>query len=152
MRTIDFTPLHRFTVGFDRMQRQFDMAMQADTSQTSYPPYNIEALDDENYRITMAVAGFAEADLEITLKEDTLLVTGKATNSEHNIHYLHHGIAGRSFERRFELAEHIKVLSANLENGMLNIDLARQVPEEKKPRQIKIGPLGKAKTIENKAA
>ncbi|NQU59192.1 MAG: Hsp20 family protein [Rhodospirillales bacterium] len=152
MRTVDFTPLHRFTVGFDRMQRQFDQAMNMDSAQASYPPYNIEALDDENYRITMAVAGFAEENLEITLKEDTLFVSGKADNKDQDVDYLHHGIAGRSFERRFELADHIKVVSANLENGMLHIELAREVPEEKKPRQIKIESETGAKGIENKAA
>jgi len=152
MRTIDFTPLHRFTVGFDRMQRQFDQAMQTDAAQATYPPYNIEALDDEKYRVSMAVAGFAEKDLDITLKDDTLIVTGKSDNNDQEVHFLHHGIAGRSFERRFELADHIKVISAGLENGMLHIELAREVPEEKKPRQIKIGTAGNAKAIEEKAA
>lgn len=152
MRTVDFTPLHRFTVGFDRMQRQFDQAMRMDGSQGAYPPYNIEALDDENYRITMAVAGFAEKDLGLTLKEDTLLVSGNAQGPDQEVHYLHHGIAGRSFERRFELAEHIKVMSASLENGILNIELSREVPEEKKPRTIKIETASKTKGIENKAA
>jgi molecular chaperone IbpA len=152
MRTVDFTPLHRFTVGFDRMQRQFDQAMRMDDSQASYPPYNIEALDDENYRITMAVAGFSEQNLELTLKEDTLFISGKADNQDQDVHYLHHGIAGRPFERRFELADHIKVVSASLENGMLNINLAREVPEDMKPRTIKIETAAKTKGIENKAA
>ncbi|MBC8269954.1 MAG: Hsp20 family protein [Rhodospirillaceae bacterium] len=156
MRTIDFTPLHRFAVGFDRMQRQFDHAMQVDDAQSSYPPYNIEALRAEDgadkYRITMAVAGFGEEDLAIELKEDTLFVSGKADKPEQEVQYLHHGIAGRAFERRFELADHIKVLSASLENGMLHIELAREVPEEKKPRRINIEPASKAKGIENKAA
>mgnify|MGYP002631826852 CR=1 FL=1 len=152
MRTVDFTPLHRFTVGFDRMQRQFDQAMTMDGAQASYPPYNIEALDDEHYRITMAVAGFAEEDLDIALKEDTLFVSGKANPKNQDVHYLHHGIAGRSFERRFELADHIKVLSAALENGMLHIELAREVPEEKKPRHIKIETANMVKALETKAA
>jgi molecular chaperone IbpA len=156
MRTIDFTPLHRFAVGFDRMQRQFDHAMQVDGAQPSYPPYNIEALSAEDggdkYRITMAVAGFGEEDLNIELKEDTLFVSGKTDKPGHEVQYLHHGIAGRAFERRFELAEHIKVLSASLENGMLHIELAREVPEEKKPRRISIEPASKVKGLENKAA
>ncbi len=156
MRTVDFTPLHRFAVGFDRMQRQFDQAMRIDGAQPSYPPYNIEALsageDEDKYRITMAVAGFAEKDLNIAVKEDTLFVSGNAEKKDHDVQYLHHGIAGRSFERRFELADHIKVLSAALENGMLHIDLAREVPEEKKPRTITIETATKAKKIENKAA
>jgi molecular chaperone IbpA len=152
MRTIDFTPLHRFAVGFDRMQRQFDHALSMDDTQLSYPPYNIEALSEDEYRISMAVAGFAEADLDVTIKEDTLFVTGNAEKKDEKVSYLHRGIAGRSFERRFELADHIKVVSAGLENGLLNIELARDVPEEKKPRSIKIATDGKAKRIENKAA
>ncbi len=152
MRTIDFTPLHRFAVGFDRMQRQFDHALSMDDNQLSYPPYNIEALSDDDYRITMAVAGFSEADLDVTVKEDTLFISGKAENRDEKATYMHRGIAGRSFERRFELADHIKVVSAGLENGLLSIDLAREVPEEKKPRTIKIATDGKTKSIENKAA
>ncbi len=152
MRTIDFTPLHRFAVGFDRMQRQFDQALRMDDSQLSYPPYNIEALSEDKYRISMAVAGFAEEDLDVTVKEDTLFITGKVEKKDDSVSYLHRGIAGRSFERRFELADHIKVVAAGLENGLLNIELAREVPEEKKPRTIKIATDGKTKKLENKAA
>jgi molecular chaperone IbpA len=152
MRTIDFTPLHRFAVGFDRMQRQFDHAMNMDDTQLSYPPYNIEALNEDAYRITMAVAGFAEQDLDVTIKEDTLFVSGKTDRIDDNVTYLHRGIAGRAFERRFELADHIKVVSAGLENGLLHIELTRDVPEEKKPRRIEIATGKKTKKIESKAA
>lgn len=154
MRTIDFTPLHRFAVGFDRMQRQFDQALSMDDGQLSYPPYNIEVIGDgeDAYRITMAVAGFAEKDLDVTIKEDTLFVSGKIENKDDSVRYLHHGIAGRAFERRFELAEHIKVVSANLENGLLNIELVREVPEEKKPRTLTIETGRPARKLENKAA
>ncbi len=152
MRTIDFTPLHRFAVGFDRMQRQFDQAMSADDNQVSYPPYNIEALGDDAYRVTMAVAGFAQDDLDITVREDTLFVSGKVAQTDAAPEYLHRGIAGRAFERRFELADHIKVISADLQNGLLSIDLTREVPEEKKPRTIKIAAGGKTNRLEDKAA
>jgi len=156
MRTIDFTPLHRFAVGFDRMQRQFDHALSMDESKLSYPPYNIETHSNDDgedaYRITMAVAGFAEKDLDVVIKEDTLFVSGNAEKTDDGVSFLHRGIAGRSFERRFELADHIKVLSAELENGLLHIELVREVPEEKKPRQIKIASTGSAKKLENKAA
>ena len=143
MRTIDFTPLHRFAVGFDRMQRQFDNAMQVDGAQPSYPPYNIEALSAEDgadkYRITMAVAGFSEEDLDIELKEDTLFVSGKADKPEQEVQYLHHGIAGRAFERRFELADTVRVTGASLNHGVLSVELVREIPEARKPRKIEIG-------------
>ncbi|MHA1597129.1 MAG: Hsp20 family protein [Alphaproteobacteria bacterium] len=152
MRNIDLSPLHRFAVGFDRMQRQMDQAQTLDQAAQSYPPYNIEAGADDSYRITMAVAGFAEADLDVTVKEDTLFISGKSEDKAEGASYLHHGIAGRSFERRFELADHIKVVGASLENGLLNINLERQVPEEKKPRAIKIEASSGPRKIENKAA
>merc|ERR1711904_104203 len=152
MRRIDFTPLHRFTVGFDRIQRQFDQALNMDESQLSYPPYNIEATtnknDEDSYLITMAVAGFAENELSIFVKEDTLVISGKMQKHKENPSYLHRGIAGGPFERRFELADHIKVTSARLENGLLHIDLVREIPEEKKPRQKKN--FGKKKTKKKK--
>ena len=151
MTTIDFAPLFRSTIGFDRMQRLFDAATRTDESMFSYPPYNIEALGEDAYRITMAVAGFSADDLDVTVKEDTLLISGKVARNEAENAYLHRGIAGRSFERRFALAEHIKVTGANLVNGLLHIDLTREVPEEKKPRKIEIGG-DKAKVIESKAA
>ena len=143
MNNIDFTPVFRSTVGFDRMARLVDAAFQASESSTqqSYPPYNIEKIDEDIYQISMAVAGFSEADIHITVKENSLLITGKVEKSEQNPKriFLHRGIAARSFERRFDLADHIVVTGAGLENGLLHIDLVREIPEEKKPRKIKIG-------------
>lgn len=151
MTTIDFAPLFRSTIGFDRMQRLFDAATRVDESMFSYPPYNIESLGEDTYRITMAVAGFSTGELDITVKEDTLLISAKlAKNDAENV-YLHRGIAGRSFERRFALAEHIKVTGANLVDGLLHIELTREVPEEKRPRKIEIG-VDKTRIIDTKAA
>ena len=137
MRTIDFTPIFRNSVGFDRLQTLAEAALQSDRYQSSYPPYNIEQVGEGGYRITMAVAGFSEKDLDVTAKEDTLVVSGKLSDND-EVTYLHRGIAGRAFERRFELAEYIKVTGANLVNGLLEIELSREVPEEKKPRSIAI--------------
>ena len=151
MRTIDFTPLFRSTVGYDRMQRMFDSMARLDEQTLSYPPYNIEAHGEDAYRITMAVAGFGEEDLDLTVKENRLLVSGKARAEVEGAAVLHRGIAGRSFERWFELADHIKVKSAALDNGLLQIDLVREVPEEQKPRKIEIA-AGAPKAIESKKA
>ncbi len=151
MRTFDFSPLFRHSVGFDRMQRLLDAAAQMETSANSYPPYNIEQVGEDGYRISMAVAGFSENDLDVTVKENTLVVSGKLPESDKESTYLHHGIAGRVFERRFELADHIKVVGGSLENGLLNIDLVREIPEEKKPRKVAIETKG-AKRVEDKAA
>jgi molecular chaperone IbpA len=138
MRTIDFSPLFRHSVGVDRMQRLLDSALQHDAS-NAYPPYNIEQLGDDGYRITMAVAGFAPEYLDVTVTDNTLVVNGKIDrDGADDVTYLHRGIAGRAFERRFELAEHIKVAGADLVNGLLQIELKREVPEEKKPRSIAI--------------
>jgi len=150
MRTIDFSPLFRSTVGFDHLQRMMDQANRADEAAFSYPPYNIEAGPEDTYRISMAVAGFGEEDLDITVKENTLVVSGKANKDAETTTYLHRGIAGRSFERRFDLADHIQVTGADLENGLLHIDLKREIPEEMKPRKIAIE--GSRKTISHKAA
>jgi molecular chaperone IbpA len=159
MRTFDLTPLFRSTVGFDHLARMLDTASRVDEQAFSYPPYNIEKLGEDDYRITMAVAGFSEGDLEITTKDHSLIITGQARKEDGVTQYLHHGIAGRSFERRFDLAEHIRVASASLVNGLLHVDLVREVPEILKPRTIAI--TGKpaetvkaeaAKVIENKAA
>ena len=139
MRTLDFSPLFHSTVGFDRMQRMLDSAQRVDVAKPSYPPYNIESVDEDSYRITMAVAGFANEDLDITVKENTLSGSGNSQRDEGDVVYLHRGIAGRSFERNFQLADHIKVVGAGLENGILQIDLVREVPEEMKPRKITIG-------------
>ncbi|MDR3518394.1 MAG: Hsp20 family protein [Azospirillaceae bacterium] len=138
MRTYDLTPLFRSTVGFDRMTRLVDAALKADEATLSYPPYNIEKLGEDNYRISMAIAGFAPENVEIVTQEQTLIVSGKAKQDPDTAEYLHRGIAGRAFERRFQLADHIKVTTASLVNGLLHIDLVHEIPEAKKPRTIKI--------------
>ncbi len=151
MRTIDFSPLFRHSVGFDRMQRMLDSATRMDSSANAYPPYNIEQVGEDNYRISMAVAGFGEQDLDVTAKENTLVVSGKIADEDEDKTYLHRGIAGRAFERRFELDDHIKVVGGSLVNGLLNIDLQREVPEEKKPRKIAIE-TKESRRVEKKAA
>ncbi|MEM7441825.1 MAG: Hsp20 family protein [Pseudomonadota bacterium] len=151
MRTFDLSPLFRSTVGFDRISRVFDNAFQQDTT-NSYPPYNIAKVGDDAYLISMAVAGFGENDLEIVANENTLTVKGTARKDEgEDTSFLYRGIAGRAFERRFQLADYIKVTGAHLENGLLHIDLAREVPEALKPRKIEIA-AGSNKQIEATAA
>lgn len=139
MTNFDLTPFLRSTVGFDRLTRMLESELGASAS-PGYPPYNIVKLDENDYQITMAVAGFSEDDLTITLKENLLLVEGRILEAEQdeNRQYLHRGIAERAFERRFQLADHIRVVNASLSNGLLTIDLAREIPESMKPRQIEI--------------
>ena len=137
MRRYDLAPLLRSSVGFDRFDQLFDAARQSDGGTNPYPPYNIEKKGDD-YRITMAVAGFTEADIEITVKENTLIVEGRALAEPEGVEYLHHGIAGRGFERRFQLAENVQVTGARLENGLLHVDLQHQTPEHMKPRRIEL--------------
>ena len=149
MRAFDLSPLFRSTVGFDRLFDMLDATPQVDASQ-SYPPYNIERTDETHYRITLAVAGFAEKDLDVEVREGVLTVEGKRAGEEGEKAFLHRGIAGRAFERRFQLAENVEVRGARLENGLLHVDLERIVPEEKKPRRIEIGG-AELKTIEGKA-
>ncbi|MDP4796839.1 MAG: Hsp20 family protein [Rhodospirillales bacterium] len=151
MRTIDFSPLFRHSVGFDRVQRLLDTAAQADQT-SSYPPYNIEQLGETGYQVTLAVDGFSEDNIDITMTDRTLVVSGKTNDSEAERTFLYRGIAGRAFERRFELAEHIHVKGARLENGLLHIALERVVPESEKPRKIEIANVSKNKAIEQKAA
>ena len=155
MRTLDLTPLMRATVGFDRMTSLLDAATRLDDSALSYPPYNIEKTGEDAYRIVMAVAGFGEDEIDVTVKENTLLVTGKKDKPETGEGtYLYRGIATRAFERRFDLADHIRVTGARLENGLLFVELVREVPEAMKPRTIKIESrtgTGR-KTIDSKAA
>ena len=151
MRTFDMTPLFCNSVGFERMARLLDGAT-ADHAPT-YPPYNIEKVDEESYRITMAVAGFAEADLDVQVKDNQLTVSGNVESKDEDAkekQYLHRGIAARAFERRFNLADHIKVSGANLVNGLLHIDLLCEVPEAMKPRTIAIN--NNVKAIGDKAA
>jgi molecular chaperone IbpA len=146
MRTaFDLSPLFRSTIGFDRMSRLLDAAMRADDSAVSYPPYNIEVLGENAYRLIMAVAGFGESDINVTVQDNSLLISGKIAKSDEEKKFLYRGIAGRAFERRFELADHIKVTGANLVNGLLHVELAREVPEAMKPRTIKIETKGQSK-------
>jgi molecular chaperone IbpA len=152
MRSFDLTPLFRSTVGFDRLTDMLDSVAQFDTG-VSYPPYNIERTDENHYRISLAVAGFAEKDLNVEVKESVLSVHGKREGEKDNApgkHYLYQGIAGRTFERRFQLAENVEVKGAQVENGLLHIDLERIVPEEKKPRRIVINAKSEGRVIDAK--
>ena len=138
MTTFDFSPLYRTSVGFDRLASMMSSATRQDQG-NSYPPYNIRITSEDHYRITMAVAGFSEEEIDITSENSRLLITGnRADEPEEQGEYLHRGIATRSFERRFNLADHVRVVGASLENGLLHIDLEREIPEEMKPRTIKI--------------
>lgn len=138
MTTFDFSPLYRTSVGFDRLASLMSSATRQDQG-NSYPPYNIRITSEDHYRITMAVAGFSEDEIAITSEQSRLLVTGnRADETEEQGEYLHRGIATRSFERRFNLADHVRVVGASLENGLLHIDLEREIPEAMKPRTIKI--------------
>jgi len=139
MQHFDFAPLYRSTVGFDRLVHLLDATGGANASASTYPPYNIERLGENEYRITMAVAGFSKDDIKIEVKESTLSVEGEKTEPEKERDYLHRGIATRSFERRFQLADHVEVAGADLQDGMLDIDLVRNVPERLKPRTVTIG-------------
>ncbi len=151
MDRFDFSPLFRSTIGFDRLTRLVDAATRVDSAALAYPPYNIEKTGEDAYRLTMAVAGFSPDEVDVTVHESTLLVTGKAKKEEEDGRYLHRGIARRAFERRFSLADYLKVVGANLDNGMLHVDLVREVPEAAKPRKIQIGG-GQPHVIEQKAA
>ncbi len=151
MHPYDFSPLFRSTIGFERLSRLLDATSEGNGAAASYPPYNIEKTGEDAYRITLAVAGFDKDDLDITVTDDTLVVKGGTADREGEATYLHRGIAGRAFERRFGLADHIRVADADLVNGLLNIDLVREVPEALKPRSIGIR-TGGAKRFLGKAA
>ena len=153
MRHYDLLPLYRSTVGFDRLFTMLDQASGADTV-AGYPPYNIERTGDHDYRISVAVAGFAEGDLSVESKENTLTIRGAKEPAEAPAkrELLHQGIAARQFERRFQLADHVRVVSAALENGLLHVDLVREVPEAQKPRQIPIGKNLGPKVVETQQA
>ncbi|HEX4173575.1 MAG TPA: Hsp20 family protein [Acetobacteraceae bacterium] len=138
MTTFDFAPLFRTAIGFDRMARLMDTAT-SNGDASSYPPYNIEKTGEDTYRLTMAVAGFRPEDLDLVVKESTLVVSGKVNSEEQKSEMLYRGIAGRAFERRFVLADHIMVDGAELQNGLLHVGLKRVVPEALKPRRIEIG-------------
>ncbi len=151
MRHVDFSPLYRSTIGFDRLAQMLDSGTGVD-AEITYPPYNIERLGENSYRISMAVAGFVEEELKIELKEQTLTVKGDKTPDAAERRYLHRGIAARSFERRFQLADHVEVTTANLKDGLLDIDLVRSVPERLKPRSVPIGSKAVTGHIEASAA
>ena len=138
MTTFDLTPLARTSIGFDRLMEMVDVAMQSDGASEAYPPYNIEQSGDDIYRITMAVAGFGEEDLSVTIHSNTLIIKGKSHTSTASTKYLYRGIAGRAFERHFQLADFIKIGTASLRNGLLSIELIREIPETMRPRNIEI--------------
>ncbi|SMX33527.1 Hsp20 family protein [Maliponia aquimaris] len=138
MRHFDFAPLYRATVGFDQIADLMDRVLASDTAQAGYPPYNIEKTADDTYRISIAVAGFSDEDLSVDVKDQALVVSARKAEGEDGKTYLHRGIATRAFERRFHLADHVRVEGALHENGMLHIDLKREIPEALKPRRIEI--------------
>ena len=139
MRPFDFAPLYRSTVGFDRLVQLLDNVAGFDAEAPAYPPYNIERLSETEYRITIALAGFAESEIKLEVKEQSLTVTGQKSAEPHERQFLHRGIAARAFERRFQLADHVEVTGASLKDGLLDIGLVRNVPERLKPRTIPIG-------------
>ncbi|MCK0151513.1 Hsp20 family protein [Marivita sp. S6314] len=145
MRSYDFAPLYRATVGFDQIADMMDRVLTNDVTQPSYPPYNIEKTADDAYRISIAVAGFSDADLAVEVKEGALVVSAKKVDEDETRTYLHRGIATRAFQRRFHLADHVRVVGASHVDGMLHIDLEREIPEALKPRRIEIA---KADAIE----
>src|SRR5690606_8089741 len=152
MRTFDFTPLYRSAIGFDRLANLFDDALRAD-AQPSYPPYNIELVGEDKYQITMAVAGFDRSEIDIETERDTLKIAGRKQREETPRNFLHRGIATRNFEHTFRLADHVRVVGAKMDNGLLNIELVREVPEALKPRKIAIdGVAGNVQVLEQKAA
>ena len=138
MRGFDFSPLYRSTVGFDRLANLLETVTQYDAATHSYPPYNIEQISENDYRISMAVAGFGESELSIEVKEGVLTITGKRAGEEPKSQFLYQGIAGRSFERRFQLADQMEVRGARLEHGLLHVDVVRVIPEAKRARKIAI--------------
>ena len=138
MRSFDLAPLYRATVGFDQIADMMDRVLANDAGQSTYPPYNIEKTADDAYRISIAVAGFSDDDLSVDVKENALVVAARKADVEDTRTYLHRGIATRAFERRFQLADHVRVTGASHEDGMLHIDLKREVPEALKPRRIEI--------------
>lgn len=154
MRHFDLSPLYKSTVGFDRLASVFDSLSGLEGEAPSYPPYNIERLGENDYRITMAVAGFGADDISIELKENALTVKGERKSETESKQYLHRGIATRAFERRFQLADYVQVKDARLENGLLHVELVRELPEAMKPRTIPInaGKEPKAQVIEGSKA
>lgn len=152
MRTYDFAPLYRSTVGFDRLASMLDRAMSVDVNTNGYPPYNIEKTNENDYRISVAVAGFSDDELSIEMRDGQLVISAKKVDAEDTdeVTYLHRGIASRAFEKRFHLADHVRAVGAKTENGILHVELVREVPEALKPRRIEIADAGK--TIDAKPA
>ncbi len=150
MRTIDLTPLYKSAIGFDRFANLMDEAMRVE--QGGYPPYNIELVEEDRYRITMAVAGFSAAELDLEVEGDTLRIEGTKTRGEDSRKFLHQGIAERNFKRRFRLADHVKVVNADMQDGLLHVELVREVPEALKPRKISIGDNRTPEVLEAKAS
>ena len=144
MRPVDFSPLYRTAIGYDHVLNMLENANRGETKNTGYPPYNIEVIGQDKYKITLALAGFSEDDIEITSEHNKLKVEGKQSPVKDERKFLHQGIAARNFERTFELADHVKVVDAELKNGLLQINLVKEIPEAMKPRKIAIG----AKLIE----
>ncbi|MEP4198465.1 MAG: Hsp20 family protein [Aliishimia sp.] len=144
MRTLDFAPLYRASIGFDQIADMMDRVLTSDVSTPSYPPYNIEKTSDDTYRISLAVAGFKEAELSVEVKEKALIIAAQKDDSDNDTSYLHRGIATRAFERKFQLADHVHVTGAVHEHGMLHIELVREIPEALKPRRIEIANSTKA--------
>lgn len=138
MRNLDLAPLYRATVGFDRLADVMDRALTADLAAPTYPPYNIEKTGDDTYRISVAVAGFSSDDLSVELRDGAVIVSAKKATEDEDRNYLHRGIATRAFERKFTLADHVRIDGASHADGMLNIDLVREIPEALKPRRIEI--------------
>lgn len=151
MRTYDLSPLYRTAIGFDRLARLLN-DVQRNDNEVSYPPYNVELIDENQYRIVMAVAGFESSELDIETEQQVLKVVGRKAKKEADATYLHRGIATRDFEHKFQLADHVKVTNAQLENGLLVVDLVREVPEALKPRKVKIELSQERPLIEQKAA
>lgn len=147
MRPFDFAPLYRSTVGFDRLFQLLDSAGGVESEASTYPPYNIERKSENEYRISMAVAGFTKDEIDIQVKEQSLTIKGEKKADDKDRQFLHRGIAARSFERRFQLADHVEVTGADLRDGLLHVDLVRNVPERLKPRTVQIG-TGSTKQIE----
>jgi molecular chaperone IbpA len=155
MRTYDFAPLYRSTVGFDRLASMLDRAMSVDVNANGYPPYNIEKTDDNAYRISVAVAGFSDDELSIEMRDGQLVIAAKKADAKdaEQVVFLHRGIAARSFEKHFQLADHVRAVGAETRDGILHVDLVREVPEALKPRRIEIAKQTKpGKTIEAKTA
>jgi molecular chaperone IbpA len=146
MRTYDLSPLFRSTIGFDRLGRLLETSLSNDG--VTYPPYNIEKVGENAYRITMAVAGFGPGDIDLTVQDNSLTIRGKASPEAESVKYLHRGIAGRAFERHFQLADHVEVEGARLENGLLHVDLVRRIPETLKPRKIEIASAPKQSALD----